>query len=186
MLIVCDYFGVIAMDSFWSDAQSAAETEGRIGDLRVKSAAVNKGDMTWDMFCEYVAGLTQLSVQEVRRRYDIHSVQSDVVLMLNELKNAGHTVVLLSNASSDHLYPKLRELGLSALFERVFVSSDIHLAKPDPRIFQYVLDEMRVESGAAIMIDDSPSNIAAAESVGMKGIVFTSTEECMDAITAMS
>ena len=43
--------------------------------------------------------------------------------------------------------------------------------KPDPRIYRLGLDAVDADAEAAVFLDDHPANVAAAEALGMRGIV---------------
>lgn len=58
-------------------------------------------------------------------------------------------------------------------FDGVMVSSDVHLIKPDTRIYELLCRTYDLKPQECIFIDDRPENVEAAERVGMKGIVFT-------------
>ena len=57
------------------------------------------------------------------------------------------------------------------LFDAVIDSCHTGVRKPDPRIYQLALDAVDVDSEAAVFLDDHPANVAAAEALGMRGIV---------------
>jgi epoxide hydrolase-like predicted phosphatase len=57
------------------------------------------------------------------------------------------------------------------LFEIVVDSCVAGVRKPDPAIFRLALDALEVEAPDAVFLDDHPANVAAAESLGMRGIV---------------
>ena len=68
---------------------------------------------------------------------------------------------------------KLRHSGLDGYFRGVVCSEDAGANKPDPRIFEYVLDLAGVKAGAAVMIGDDPySDIPGAERAGIDSIWF--------------
>ena len=48
--------------------------------------------------------------------------------------------------------------------------------KPDPRLFQVLLNRYNLKAGECTFIDDNPDNVAAAKNLGMRGIVFTNAE----------
>ena len=58
-------------------------------------------------------------------------------------------------------------------FDGVMVSSDVHLIKPDARIYELLCSTYDLKPEECVFIDDRPENVAAAERVGMKGIVVT-------------
>jgi 2-haloacid dehalogenase len=49
------------------------------------------------------------------------------------------------------------------------VSGEERLVKPDPRIYQCLLERYAVDPATALYIDDSQRNVAAAEALGMHG-----------------
>lgn len=67
---------------------------------------------------------------------------------------------------------ELRELGLDRYFEAIAVSCDVGYMKPHPRIFQHVLDAMRLEPQDCAVVGDSlRADVQAAQSLGMIGIL---------------
>lgn len=57
------------------------------------------------------------------------------------------------------------------LFDAVIDSCHAGVRKPDPRIYRLALDAVDVDAEAAVFLDDHPANVAAAEALGMQGIV---------------
>jgi putative hydrolase of the HAD superfamily len=57
------------------------------------------------------------------------------------------------------------------LFDVVVDSCQVGFRKPDPRIFEMALAEVGAEAGGAVFLDDHPGNVAAAERLGIRGIV---------------
>jgi epoxide hydrolase-like predicted phosphatase len=57
------------------------------------------------------------------------------------------------------------------LFDAVVDSCQAGVRKPDPRIYRLALDAVDVDAEAAVFLDDHPANVAAAEALGMRGIV---------------
>jgi putative hydrolase of the HAD superfamily len=57
------------------------------------------------------------------------------------------------------------------LFDAVVDSCHTGVRKPDPRIYRLALDAVDADAEAAVFLDDHPANVAAAEALGMRGIV---------------
>lgn len=55
-------------------------------------------------------------------------------------------------------------------FARTFYSCEMGLRKPDHESFEWILDELKVEAGKTLFIDDSIQNIEAAKEVGLQVI----------------
>jgi len=57
------------------------------------------------------------------------------------------------------------------LFDVVVDSCHAGVRKPDPRIYRLALDAVDAEPEYTVFLDDHPANVAAAEALGMRGIV---------------
>lgn len=68
------------------------------------------------------------------------------------------------------------------VFDVIAYSQDIGLAKPVPESFHYVLDALSVRPHEAIFVDDFPENIAAANALGLHGILFRPQDDVRSAI----
>lgn len=91
------------------------------------------------------------------------------VALLHELKERGVRLLALTNWSQE-TFPIARQLyPFLQWFEGIVVSGEERLVKPDPRIYQRLLQRYSVDPATALYIDDSPRNVAAAEALGMHG-----------------
>lgn len=90
---------------------------------------------------------------------------------LQAAKNAGYGIYLLSNASSS-VYEYFPGFLPFAFFDGYVISSDVHLLKPDPAIYRYLLKRYQLKPEECLFIDDRADNVAGAEATGMKGFVF--------------
>jgi putative hydrolase of the HAD superfamily len=79
---------------------------------------------------------------------------------------------LLSNAWSDARAAIDNRFHLLDVFDVVIFSAEVHLAKPDPRIYQLMLDKLGVQAAEAIFIDDFQENIGTAQALGIHGVHF--------------
>lgn len=97
------------------------------------------------------------------------------VEMLRQLQK-NYRVFLLSNTNSIHFESYTHEfhekfgLQMADLFERLFLSYEIGIHKPDSGIYTYVLENANLEASESVFFDDSLANIKAAENLGIKGI----------------
>lgn len=84
----------------------------------------------------------------------------------------GYHLYVLSNACGRFYdyFPRYYDMDF---FDGVMVSSDVHLIKPDTRIYKLLCETYGLVPRECVFIDDCPENVEAAERVGMKGIVFT-------------
>jgi putative hydrolase of the HAD superfamily len=94
--------------------------------------------------------------------------------MINLVKHLKqhYTVVLLTNA--DNIFRPLLETKFHAdrLFDRVIISAEVGIAKPDPRIFWKACQIVNAKPVECIFVDDSLTNIQSAKGVGIYSIQY--------------
>jgi putative hydrolase of the HAD superfamily len=86
---------------------------------------------------------------------------------------------LLSNAWMDARQSLGTKFPAWDVFDFIFFSAEIHLKKPDPKIYQYVTDFMRILPEETIFVDDQLENVEAANQFGIHGIRFHNSEQAM-------
>ena len=130
-------------------------------------------------FNQTIAKLIGLTPEQVDERYwgNTKCVQP-MIDFVKELKNSSKCKIgLLSNVNRDWMDKILPVFNEENLFDAMVLSGDVHLVKPDPKIFKLMAIKLGVEPEECIMIDDLEINIFGAERTGMKGIVHISLEQ---------
>lgn len=61
-------------------------------------------------------------------------------------------------------------------FDGILISSEVKLAKPDPRIYAVMLEQIGEPAERCLFIDDSLKNVEAAKALGFQTIHYTSPE----------
>lgn len=100
------------------------------------------------------------------------SVDPGTLAVLHALAAGGTRLALLSNAGADFA-GWLRHGSFAPLFERVFVSGELRLVKPDAAIYEHVIDELGIEASDLLFVDNKSENVDGARAVGGDGHVFT-------------
>jgi 2-haloacid dehalogenase len=95
------------------------------------------------------------------------------VEILAALRRRGTALYGLTNFSAETYPLALRRFEFLGWFRGVLVSGEVGLIKPDPRIFRLLLERFAIQAAAAVFIDDRPRNVAAAEALGMRALLFT-------------
>ena len=72
---------------------------------------------------------------------------------------------------------KKRHLTGKKFFDQVFVSTKMHMAKPDKQAYEFVLKQLKVKPQQSIIVDDRIENIRPARALGMNGIVFKNSRQ---------
>ena len=95
----------------------------------------------------------------------------DALPTVNALKERGLRLGIISNFES-WLGKMLEQKELSHLFEVIAISGDLALEKPDPKIFEWALEEAGVPPGVALHVGDSPNfDAQPAHDLGMTGVL---------------
>lgn len=85
--------------------------------------------------------------------------------------SARHRLGLLTNGPSDVQRHKLEGSGLASHFERVAISGEMGVGKPDPAAFRHILGSLEVEPHEAVMIGDNwERDIVGARSSGIPAV----------------
>ncbi len=84
---------------------------------------------------------------------------------------------LLSNAWPDLRHAMQDVWHIVDAFDEIVISAEVGLTKPDPAIYQLMLQKLAIEPSQALFIDDFIENIEAADRLGMETIHFTSATE---------
>lgn len=92
--------------------------------------------------------------------------------LIRELKGKGYRLYILSNAST-FFAEKSPYFGVNQEFDGIVFSALVKMAKPDPKIYRYLLDTYHLIPGECLFIDDRRANIEAAEKSGIHGLIFT-------------
>ena len=96
--------------------------------------------------------------------------------VISELRARNYEIFGLTNWSME-TFPEARaHFGILQMIDRYVVSGAEGLVKPDPRLFQVLLDRYGLKAEECTFVDDNPDNVAAAKGMGMQGILFTNAE----------
>lgn len=100
-----------------------------------------------------------------------YALFDDALPTIAALKERGLKVGVISNFES-WLRKLLDQLGVLAIFDVVAISGDLALEKPDPRIFKWAMQELRVDAPSSLHVGDSPNfDAQPAHDLGMVGVL---------------
>jgi 2-haloacid dehalogenase len=99
------------------------------------------------------------------------------VVILEELEARGHELHALTNWSAE-TFPFARDrFAFLDRFQNILVSAEVGLIKPDPRIFELLLERIGRRPAECVYIDDNPKNAAGAAAIGLDAIAFEGTDQ---------
>ena len=92
---------------------------------------------------------------------------------------------MISNA-----WPEIREQiehewRIADAFDKLIISAEVGLAKPDPRIYQLALEGLGVQASQAIFVDDFIENLEAASALGMHAVHFKNRTQAQQQVESL-
>jgi 2-haloacid dehalogenase len=96
------------------------------------------------------------------------------VEILNRLKSANYRLYGLTNWSAEKFNLVRHKYPVFDLFDDIVVSGEVGLIKPDPAIFNLLLNKIHNLPEQCLLVDDSRQNLVVAVQMGFSIIHFTS------------
>ena len=88
----------------------------------------------------------------------------------------------MHHSSIDYLE---QEHKLDGLFDGMVVSCRIRMVKPEPEIYDYLLETHALAASDTVFIDDTELNVVAAASRGIRAIRFENVGQCRRALAEL-
>ena len=95
------------------------------------------------------------------------------VAILAELKAVGTPLYCLTNFSAETYPATFERFEFLRWFEGILVSGEVGIIKPDPRIFELLIERFAMDPRRAVYIDDVEANVTAARPFGIHAIHFS-------------
>ncbi|MFH2040091.1 MAG: HAD family phosphatase [Chloroflexota bacterium] len=90
--------------------------------------------------------------------------------LLKAARNKPYRLAIASSSPHDWVDNHLKRLGLFDYFEAILCGDDVVHTKPDPALYLAALQALNVQASEAIVFEDSPNGIQAANSAGIFSI----------------
>lgn len=107
------------------------------------------------------------------------------LLALVQSLRGKYRTILLSNAWLGMRKNVMQRFGSLDAFEMQVFSAEVGLRKPDPGIFQHVLDLLGADPEEVVFVDDFAENIQAARRLGLRTIQFRNSQQTRADLTAL-
>ena len=179
--------GVEIPPEAYGQAMAAATAGG--GELPL--FALERGEITE---AEFLAGLEQ-GLQSVlgrpvsldgfsARLMDALEPDEELFAYYRELRDRGVRLALLTNNVREWEPLWRAKLPIDEVFETVVDSAFVGMRKPEPRIYELMLERLGLPAQACVFVDDLQINVDAAAALGMRGVVYRDTAQAIDEIEA--
>ncbi|MFV0381098.1 MAG: HAD family hydrolase [Breznakia sp.] len=170
--VLIDYVPEYILSNFTTDAKTIDVLATLIFHDETWSL-LDKGELTWEeakaiTFSRIPKELHALSKEVYDYWFDYKEENKEMLMLIKKLKEQGYKLFVCSNAASNiHEYKDRFEVF--KYFDDIVFSADIKIAKPDNKIFHYLLHKNHLEPAQCLFVDDLLINIKAAKRCGIAG-----------------
>lgn len=179
--IIFDFFGVLYTDTFFEVYKKFG------GDINKEKEFIKK------TFHESHTGKSEKSSYVFSKRFNVSIEEWENELWKNRKLNyelltyikkvkQNYKTAILSNIGQRGIKPYISDEILSEYFDEVVISSQIGYDKPQKEAFEITARKLNVNTNECIFIDDRQEYIIGAQAVGMKTILFETTDKCIQEI----
>lgn len=107
--------------------------------------------------------------------------------LIRSLRRQGYRVYYLSNWSVEwyHRLESRGDMDCLKLMDGGVFSFDVHLAKPDPAIYQALFDRYGLSPERCLFLDDMRENVEQAQKLGMSSFVFTDYNDMLERFASL-
>lgn len=95
------------------------------------------------------------------------------IAFMKQVKDDGYGVYILSNISQDSADFLKKTQRFFSLADGAVLSYEEKINKPDPHIYEVLLQRYELNAGELLYLDDNVENTRQAEKMGIQGILFT-------------
>lgn len=180
--------GNVLTDFAWQEMYKekglGGETFERVAKATVQGpywCELDRGIMTFSEVMDKFVSLDKEMEDEIRRVLaDMHGIvtgRAYATPWVCSLKEQGLKVYVLSNFSEKIWKDCLDALEFFECTDGGIISYKEHLIKPDPAIYQLLLERYGLSPKECVFIDDLKENVLVAKKIGIQGIVFESYEQ---------
>lgn len=199
--VIWDFGGVLTTSPF--EAFSRFETErGLPADIIRRTNAANHWENAWakferaevdiDTFDELFAVESRALGAEVRGKDVLPLLSGDLrpemVEALKRVKGGHKTGCITNNLPANAIGSKsgrsLYVAEVMVLFDHVIESAKIGLRKPDPRIYQMMVEALGVDPKRCVYLDDLGVNLKPAREMGMTTIKVLNAQQAIAELEA--
>ncbi len=199
--VIWDFGGVLTTSPFEAFARFERE-RGLPADIIRRTNAANHLENAWakferaevdiETFDKLFAAESQALGAEVRGRDVLPLLQGDLrpemVEALKRIKASCRTGCITNNLPANAMGSTsgrtLYVAEVMVLFDHVIESAKIGLRKPDPRIYQMMIEALKVTPANCVYLDDLGVNLKPAREMGMTTIKVTSAPQALTELEA--
>jgi len=126
---------------------------------------------------------TAMGITEFTRMWN-HEFRENIEManLLARLKG-DYPLYLLSNTNENHYRFIQESFDVERHFDELILSYLVECAKPDPAIYEHVMERSGLSPSECLFVDDLEDNVRAARSLGMHAILFRGHGDLIEQFT---
>lgn len=101
------------------------------------------------------------------------------VEIINKLKFSGYKLYLLSNFPKEAFEHMLIKYPFFTIFDGMTISYNVHLTKPDIKIYKFILDKYNLFPRETLFIDDLYENVTSAKALNINTIQYINNSKLL-------
>ena len=121
----------------------------------------------------YTCNAMQISLSKADRQilidaYRVLPMFGDVAEALESLSKRGYLLYAFSNGKAEAVRTLLEHAGILSWFEDIISVDDVASFKPDPAVYQHLLQRCQSDSAHTWLISSNPFDVIGAKSAGLR------------------
>ncbi|MFN5841291.1 MAG: HAD-IA family hydrolase, partial [Acidimicrobiaceae bacterium] len=98
-------------------------------------------------------------------------LNEDMVTFIHDLKSAGFPIGILTNNVKEFREWWWPLMDFASIFDTIVDSHEVGIRKPNPAIYHLTMERIGAVPHRTVFLDDLHANVAAANAVGMHGVL---------------
>ena len=174
--VIFDCFGVLVTEAWLPfKAKYFGDDESKFQAASEIARKANAGLIGQQDFIEGIAELAGLTAEETLSAISQNVPDEALFKQIRELKSA-YKIGFLSNIAADYLNRMFGREQLD-LFDAICLSFENGYVKPQPQAYLAAAEQLDVEPGECILVDDQERNVTGARNTGMQAILYTDAQQ---------
>lgn len=148
-----------------------------------EKAEIAEGDF-WKGFTQKIND-PRFDAQEFRKLMNKNQKRNEeIAKIIRKLRKKGYVTALLTNNVKEWIEDYNKIDPLEKYFDVIVSSHEVKEVKPDPRIYEIMMERLGARPEECVFIDDKERNLVTARNLGMKTILFKSEGQVEKELTA--
>jgi putative hydrolase of the HAD superfamily len=166
--IIFDCFGVLTADAWREFTATLPESERHAA--RELNRAYGSASLSKTEFLQAIRQLTGKLPKDIDELLDTEITKNAELLdYIAELKKS-YKIALLSNVGSNWIRDHFLTPDEQSLFDEFIFSYEVHMTKPDRRIFALAAERLGVSPASCVLVDDVDYICDSARQFGMQAV----------------